>query len=344
MRSLQYTRIGAQPEIAEVPVPRPGEGEVLLRVLAAGACHSDLYLMNQEEAQYRHGLPLSLGHEGAGVVTDVGPGVDEAAIGESVLIHGAWGCGLCRHCAAGYENRCTALAEHGVQRPGLGGPGTMAEYLVVPQRHLVPLGDLSPVDAVPLTDAGLTSFHAIAAARPRLTAGSTALVIGVGGLGHLALQILRATTEATIIAIDRDPSRVQRATTEWGAHHGVVAGPEAARRVMGLTDGLGADMVLELVANDVTLALARESLAMAGDLVLVGVGTATLPLAFRSLPVDARVHLPFWGTHDELAQLVRLAHDGHVVSDVTTFSLDEAPRAYELLAAGEIPGRAVIVP
>lgn len=344
MRALHYPSIGSRPEIVHVPIPRPGDGEVVLRITAAGACHSDLHLMSQDESELKHGLPLRLGHEGAGTVAALGPGVDAVALGDAVLIHGAWGCGVCRDCRAGRENACSRLLEHGIRRPGLGGPGTMAEYLAVHQRHLVPQGDLSAVESVALTDAGLTSFHAVAATRDRLTPDATVVVVGVGGLGHLALQILRQTTGATIVAVDRDPARLRRAQEQWGAHHAFLADADTAARVRALTEGRGADAVLDLVASDATLSLARDVLAVAGDLVIVGVGTAALPVAFGSLPVDARVHLPYWGTRDELQELVSLAQRGELVSDVTVFPLDEAPRAYELLAQGLIPGRAVIVP
>src|SRR5690606_28688982 len=164
-------------------------------------------------------LPLTLGHEGAGVVAALGDGVAHLEIGESVAVYGPWGCGLCIKCSEGKENYCINAAAQGIQPPGLGAPGAMAEYLLVDSpRHLVPLGELDPVQNVSLTDAGLTPYHAIKNAMPKLGAGSTAVVIGTGGLGHVGIQILRAITGATVVALDVNDEKLELAR-EVGAHH-----------------------------------------------------------------------------------------------------------------------------
>jgi hypothetical protein len=138
VKALQYRAIGRAPEVVNVPDPTVGPGEVLLRVTAAGACHSDAFIISRSAEQYVFGpLPLTLGHECAGVVAEVGVGVDQVAVGEAVLVYPPWGCGVCRNCARGKENYC--LRPGGARPPGIAGPGAMAEYLLVDdQRHLVP--------------------------------------------------------------------------------------------------------------------------------------------------------------------------------------------------------------
>ena len=176
MRALQYRAIGGSPELVEIATPEPRPGEVRLRVSAAGACHSDLFVMGLPEAAYSFGLPLTLGHEGAGVVDAVGAGVAESLLGESVAVYGPWGCGRCARCARGEENYCGRAAALGIAPPGLGTPGAMAEHLIVDAvRHLVPLEGLDPVAAVALTDAGLTPYHAIKGSLEVLVPGTTAV-------------------------------------------------------------------------------------------------------------------------------------------------------------------------
>src|SRR6478735_6828674 len=203
MRAVQYRAIGAEPEVVDIPTPEPGPGQIRLRVTAAGLCHSDSFIMGLPAEQYVYGLPLTLGHEGAGVVDALGDGVRGVSVGDPVAVYGPWGCGLCHACARGAENYCPRAAELGIAPPGLGSPGAMAEYMLVDDvRHLVPLGDLDPVVNVSLTDAGLTPYHAIKNSLPKLGAGTFAVVIGTGGLGHVGIQILKALSPATVIAVD----------------------------------------------------------------------------------------------------------------------------------------------
>ena len=179
MKALQYRTIGQPPEVVEIDTPEPGPGQVRLKVTAAGVCHSDEYIMGLPENEYIYGLPLTLGHEGAGVVDRVGDGVQYIEEGTSMAVYGPWGCGICYECSSGRENYCRNAAKFGITPPGLGAPGAMAEYLIVDSpRHLLPLGDLDPVQNVSLTDAGLTPYHAIKGSLGKLPSGATAVVIG----------------------------------------------------------------------------------------------------------------------------------------------------------------------
>ncbi len=230
MKAVQYREIGRGPEVVQVDIPEPGPGQIRLKVTAAGLCHSDWFIMDLPEEAYIYGLPLTLGHEGAGIVDKLGAGVEGIELGASYAVYGPWGCGRCHACAQGRENYCPHAADLGIATPGLGAPGAVAEYLIVDDaRHLVPLGDLDPVAAVSLTDAGLTPYHAIVAAREKLRPGATVLTIGVGGLGHVGIQILRAISSATIISVDIDDDKLALAR-EVGAHHVVASGPTPPRR------------------------------------------------------------------------------------------------------------------
>lgn len=183
-------------------------------------------------------LPFTLGHENAGWVEAVGAGVDEVAAGDGMAVYGPWGCGRCRSCRLSAENYCEKQSEIGAFGGGLGLNGGMAEFMLVPDpRFLLPLGDLDPRDAAPLTDAALTPYHAVKRSLELLVPGSTAVVIGVGGLGHMAVQILRALSPSRVIAVDASREKLGLAT-DVGAHEALEAGDDAAVAILDLTDGL----------------------------------------------------------------------------------------------------------
>lgn len=346
MKALQITGWKKSPELREVAEPEPGPGQVVVRIGGAGACHSDLHLLHDfDEGMMPFTLPFTLGHENAGWVHAVGAGVEGLEIGTPVAVYGAWGCGMCGHCRAGMENYCDNAASLPVMGGGLGANGGMAEYLLVPSpRLLVPLDGLTPVDAAPLTDAGLTPYHAIARSRHLLVPGSTAVVIGAGGgLGHLAVQILAATTSAQVIAVDTSHDGLALAG-RVGATHGVVSGPDAAAEISEFTRGRGAEVILDFVGVDATLALAAASSRSLGHVTLVGIGGGSHNFNFFSQPYEVSFATTYWGSIIELMEVLALARDGHIHAEVQQVSLDDAANAYERLAAGEIHGRAVMVP
>lgn len=344
MRALQYRTIGADPEVVEIETPEPGPGQVRLKVTAAGVCHSDEFIMSLPEDQYIYGLPLTLGHEGAGIVDKLGDGAVGVEVGDSVAVYGPWGCGTCYTCSQGKENYCPHAAELGIAPPGLGAPGAMAEYMIVDNpRHLVPLGDLDPVAHVSLTDAGLTPYHAIKLALPKLVPGSVAVVIGAGGLGHVGIQILRAMTSATVVALDVNEDKLQLAK-DVGAHHAFLSDDAAVAAVKDLTGGRGAHAVFDFVGIQPTMTLGQAMIRVEGEQVLVGVGSGSLPVGMLDKPYEATVRSPYWGYRSELFEVLELARSGAIHVETEVFSLDDAPRAYKKLHAGELRGRAVIVP
>jgi propanol-preferring alcohol dehydrogenase len=344
MKALQYRTIGAAPEVVTVPEPEPGPGQVLLKVTAAGVCHSDIVVMSWPADTFPYELPLTLGHEGVGTVAALGDGVTGLGEGDSVAVYGPWGCGTCAKCAEGKENYCLRADALGIRPPGLGSPGAIAEYLLVDDpRHLVPLDGLDPVSAVPLTDAGLTPYHAIKRSLPKLVPGSTAVVIGTGGLGHVAIQLLRALTPARVIALDVSEDKL-RLAKQVGAHEAVLSDAAAATAVRTLTGGLGAEAVFDFVGAEPTVQTAGAVAAVEADVTIVGIGGASLPVGFGSLPFEVSVTAPYWGSRGELIEVLDLARSGAVSVHTETYSLDEAPLAYERLHAGKINGRAVILP
>ncbi|MGB2572579.1 NAD(P)-dependent alcohol dehydrogenase [Micromonospora citrea] len=344
MRAVRMTNPGVLEQV-EVPTPTAGAGEVLLAVGAVGLCHSDLHILDAPPGLFP--TPITLGHETAGTVEAVGAGVTGWTPGDRAAVYGIVGCGTCRGCLRGAENQCRRILPGGI---GLSRDGGLAEYVTVPARNLLHVGDMDLTQAAPLTDAGLTPYHAVELARPALRPGTFCVVIGIGGLGHMAVQILTATTAVRIIAVDTSVAALDLAT-RMGAHHVVQAGPEATQRIREIVGEApdGADVVIDCVGVDATLTTARTVVATGGKLLLVGLGGGTLPVhpvadAPPTLPLETTVEIPFWGTRAELQEVIALGRAGLITADVQTFPLERAPEAYDLLRRGEVHGRAVVVP
>ena len=337
MKAVQYREIGKGPEVVEIDKPTPGPGEVLLRITAAGLCHSDEFIMSLPA---EHFDVFRQAFDREGVVAELGPGVTGVEIGESVVVYGCWGCGVCEMCADGSEQLCL----RGMTSPGLGQPGAMAEYMIVDDvRHLVPIGDLDPVKAASLTDAALTPYSALAKVRHLTGAATTTVIIGAGGLGHVAIKLLRELTATRVIALDIGQERLDFAK-ECGAHEVLESDAEAAGKIRELTGGRGAHAILDFVGNDITGQLAVEAVSVGGAIVLAGAGGGGAKNGFATAPYDLTVSNSLWGRRSELIKLVEMAKRGQVDITTQTFSIDEAPHAYELLHEAKILGRAVIVP
>ena len=335
-------------EVRAVAVPEPAAGEVLVRVAAAGICESDVHLVHATTAMFP--LPLTLGHETAGFVEKLGAGVKGLQRGQAVLVAGIWGCGMCRACVEGRENACEYWARHAPipLGPGLGFPGGMAEFMVAPARSLFLLGDLDPVQAAPLADVGATSCHAINLARPQLRADATVAVIGSGGLGHMALQILRATTACRIIAIDADPAQLSAAKGH-GADETVLSDAHATQAILQMTDGLGAQAVFDFVGVSSTLALANAIVANYGALIVVGLGMGSFQLV-ADVPPSGK---PKWGvtlirpygaTRRDIFEVIGLMQNGKLKAGLERHPLAEALTVLTSLMQGRVRGRAVLLP
>jgi alcohol dehydrogenase, propanol-preferring len=348
MRALRLLDWKSEPVLQEVDQPEPGPGQVVIAVGGAGACHSDLHLMEDfEPGALPWNPPFTLGHENAGWVHSLGEGVDNLEVGQPVAVYGPWGCGRCVRCLAGFETYCEDLASAPVPGGGggLGLDGGMADYMLIPHaRFLVPLPDgLEPAAAAPLTDAALTPYHAIKRSLPKLAADSYAVVIGVGGLGQMGVQILRAMSGATVIAVDTRPEALEAAEAD-GADYTFLSEDTTAEQIREVTGGRGADVIIDCVGVDATLAMGAAAARQMGDLTIVGIGGGTLPVSFFSIPYEVSVQTTYWGSRQDLVEVLNLGGRGMIGSRVTTYSLDDAVSAYEALKSGDIEGRAVVVP
>lgn len=329
----------------EVPEPEPGPGQVVVKVGGAGLCHSDLHLIHDfEPGMMPWELPFTLGHENAGWVHALGAGVTGWEVGQPVAVYGPSGCGHCYRCVQGMDNLCENQSEVGAAGIGLGRDGGMAAYLLVRSpRLLVDIGSLDPAEAAPLTDAALTPYRAIKRALPALVPSSSVVVIGAGGLGHLAIQLLKHLTPARIVVVDRSAAALSLAE-DVGADARVLAGEDAVEQVRDATGGRGAEAVFDHVGADSTLQLAAAVARPFGHVSLVGIAGGSYPFGFFTAAPEVSFASSYWGSIPELVEVVALAQAGHLHVKVQRFGLDEAVDAYRQLAAGELAGRGVVVP
>jgi alcohol dehydrogenase, propanol-preferring len=344
MRAVRLDAPGAQLRLVELPLPEPAGTEVRIRVAACGVCRTDLHIV--DGSQPRVELPLTLGHEVAGWIDAIGPDAAKAArrarlkLGDPVLVFGGWGCGQCADCSAGAEQRCARS-----RAPGFQADGGYAEAMLVPDsRYLLPLGKLDPARAAPLADAGVTPFRAVRRAWPWLQPGARVLLIGCGGLGQFALQYVRlqhAGKDIHIAVREIDAGRLERAA-ELGADVGILEGDRAM--TIEALGGAPADVVLDFVGSDDTLALAADVVAPGGLVELVGEGAGSLRFGFDSPPIESWLTTVAWGGPDDLRQVVELARRGRLRWDVESVALEEASVAHERLRANEVSGRLVLVP
>jgi len=317
MRAVVLPSFHAPLELEERPVPAVRDGEVLVRVLACGVCHSDLHVADGYFSSSP--LPLVLGHEIAG----------ELESGERVLVYTPWGCGECRFCLATEEMICPDGKEAGMFQDG-----GYAEYVRVPaRRYIYPIGDLDPVQAAPLGCGGLTPYRAVKHARPWLGPGSRALVLGAGGLGQFGIQYLRLMTGAAVHA--GDPSAQKRARA-------LELGAEAAADPAELEGPYTA--VLDFVGSDDSLANAARLVERKGIAIVMGLFEGKIPFGLGLVPHEARFMSSIWGSRDELAELIALAQREHLEYTVETMPLEQAQDAHARLRRGEARGRIVLVP
>lgn len=345
MRAVVFENFQTFPILKEVEKPRPGSGEILLKVAGAGACHSDVAIYKD----FKKGFPgaqnpaFTLGHENSGWVEELGPNVEGFNIGDAYLVYGPVGCGMCRACSRGQDTYCENAALQPYAGIGLGRNGGMAEYVVVPARNLVPLGDADPIAAAPLADAGLTPYHAIKQALPHLGGGGRfALVIGLGGLGQIAVQILAALSGATIIATDLKEDAMRKA--EANGAIAVSGGPGQLERIREITGGRGVDAAFDFVGATATIRTATSVMGQGSKLIVVGIAGGVHEWSFFNTPYESQITNTYWGTVEDLHEVVAMYRAGQIHPEIETFSMDQALEAYRRLEAGQISGRAVVVP
>ena len=343
MQAVRFVGVGFPARLEDVPTPAPGPGQVLIKIGGAGVCHSDLHVM-EEELGFTP--PFTLGHENAGWVAGLGQGVTGFKEGDAVAVYGPWGCGRCHACQLSMENYCENWAQMGTFGGGLGSDGGMAEYMLVPSaRLLVGLGDLSPARAAPLSDAALTPYHAIQRALPALHAGTTVVVLGVGGLGHMAVQLLRVLAPVRIVAADVNDGRLQQAK-ELGADD-IVNNSDvdaAAERILRIVGPRGAGLVLDCVGVQSTIDLGARVLGRNSIWTILGLGSGHHDFRHGSTPYGTTMSIPYWGSRIELMEVIAMARDGRIHAETIEFPLTQAVEVYRTLKEGGIRGRAVLVP
>ncbi|MEV4623085.1 NAD(P)-dependent alcohol dehydrogenase [Asanoa sp. NPDC049573] len=341
MKAVRLHAYHQQPVVEDVPEPTvKGPFDVLVRIGGAGVCRTDLHIAEgQWAAAMAPQLPYTLGHENAGWVHEVGSAVSSVAVGDTVILHPTTTCGLCRACRAGDDMHCVNSSF-----PGLSHDGGMAEVLLTSERACVKLDPSTrPQDVAALADAGITAYHAVRKAVPLLYPGTTAVVIGAGGLGHIGIQCLAALTATKIIVVDRNPDALKLAE-QIGAHETVVADGTHVQAVQDLTGGRGADVVLDFVAEQGAEADAFAMTARAGSYFVIGYGGTVHIPTLDIISTERNIVGNIVGTYNDLAELMVLAQAGRVTLHTRTYPLDAALDAIQDLDAGRVRGRAILVP
>jgi NAD+-dependent secondary alcohol dehydrogenase Adh1 len=261
------------------------------------------------------------------------------AVGDTVILHPLVTCGLCRPCRAGDDMHCENSAF-----PGLSRDGGMAEYLLTSARACVKLDpSTQPQDVAALADAGITAYHAVRKAIPLLYPGTTAVVIGAGGLGHIGVQCLSALTATTIVVVDRNPDALKLAE-QIGADHTVVADGGQVEAVKDLTGGQGAHVVLDFVAEQGAEQDGWNMTRPAGSYFVIGYGGTLHIPTLDIISTERNIIGNIVGTYNDLAELMDLAEGGKVTLHTRTYPLAAATDALADLDAGRVRGRAILVP
>jgi NAD+-dependent secondary alcohol dehydrogenase Adh1 len=343
MRSAQVLSYGKPIALTEVPEPAVRDpNDVVVRIAGAGICRTDVHILHGElEAAFHPTLPLTLGHENSGWVHEVGPAVTHLSVGDPVIVHPAVTCGHCLACRSGADMHCPNWRFPGVD----GWPGGYAELMRTSARSLVRLPEgTDPAPLAPHADAGLTAMHAVRRLVPYTTPASTVVTFGAGGVGQIALQLLRLLTPARLVVVEIDPRRAETAA-RLGAHHVLELAPaQAADAVRDLTEGVGANIVLDLVGEGEVPQQAMTMLAKGGVYSIVGYGGFVriehLDMINRELTILGNQI----GSYADLVALMDFVSQGRVTIDSTLVPLDAADQVLHDVEAGRVSGRAVLVP
>ena len=341
MKAVRLHHYDERPTVEDVPEPQvTGPHDVVVRIGGAGLCRTDLHIIEGQWAS-RSGveLPYILGHENAGWVHEVGSAVENLAPGDTVIMHPLVTCGLCRACRAGDDMHCGKG-----DFPGIARDGGMAEFLKTGARAVVKLDpSLQPADVAALADAGLTAYHAVRKAAPMLYPGTRAVVIGAGGLGHIGIQSLKALTPAEIIVVDRSDAALKLAQ-QFGADHAVVADGTQVEKVQELTDGDGAEVVIDFVGERGAENDAWAMTKRAGSHYVIGYGGAVNVETIDIISTERNVVGNLVGTFNDLAELMTLAAQGKVRLHTQTYPLSAVNDAMDDLDGGRLQGRGILVP
>jgi len=331
MKAVRVHAYGKRPSVDEIAEPAvSGPLDVLVQVGAAGLCRTDLHIVEGQWAE-KSGvrLPYVIGHENAGWVREVGSAVTNVAPGDAVILHPLVTCGLCRPCRSGDDVHC-----ENSRFPGIDTDGGMAELLLTNARSVVKLaGGLEPAAVAALADAGLTAYHAVRKAVPLLHPGTTCVVIGAGGLGHIGIQCLLAMTAATVVVVD--PNEKARAlASDLGAHTVVASADEVDE----------AHVVLDFVGEQGAEKAGLAKTARAGSYYVIGYGgTIDIP-TIDLISTERNIIGNLVGSYNDLDELMTLAAQGKVTLHTKQYPLTAVNEAMDDLEAGRLQGRGILVP
>jgi len=341
MRAVRVHRYHEDPSIDDIGEPKlQGPLDVIVRIGGAGVCRTDLHIIEGQWDELQHpDLPYVIGHENAGWVQEVGEGVTNVAVGDTVILHPQPSCGLCLACRAGRDMQC-----ENAFFPGLDGhDGGMAEYMRTTARACVALDpSTNPADVAALADAGITAYHAVRKALPLLHPGTTAVVQGAGGLGHIGIQCLRALSGTRIVVVDRNPAALELAG-QIGADETVLADGNQVAAVQDLTGG-GATVVLDFVAEQGAEMDGWNMTGPGGSYFVIGYGGELRIPTLDFVATERNIVGNIVGTYTDLAELMVLAQDGKVTLHTQQYPLERAVDALHDLDAGKVRGRAILVP
>lgn len=341
MKAVRLHNYGERPAIEEVAEPEITDPlDVIVRIGGAGLCRTDLHII---EGQWKEKsgveLPYTLGHENAGWVQDVGSAVTNVAQGDAVIVHPLITCGLCRACRAGDDMHCEANLF-----PGISTNGGFAELLKTNARAVVKLPDgVEPKDVAAHADAGLTAYHAVKKAECLLYPGTTAVVIGAGGLGHIGIQSLKVLTAARVIVVDRSEGSLELAR-ECGADEVVLADGGEVEAIRERTNGLGAEAVIDFVGEGGALEDSIAMLREGGTHYVIGYGGVLSIPAIDIISAEINFVGNLVGTYNDLAELMTLQAEGKVSLHTSAYPLDAVNEAMDDLEEGRLHGRGILIP
>jgi NAD+-dependent secondary alcohol dehydrogenase Adh1 len=341
MKAVRLHEYGLRPVIEQVPEPTvSGPLDVIVRIGGAGLCRTDLHIV---EGQWRDKsnvtLPYTLGHENAGWVHAVGPAVENVAVGDTVIVHPLVTCGFCRACRAGDDMHCASGAF-----PGIDTDGGFAELLKTGARAVVKLDpQVRPQDVAALADAGLTAYHAVKKAVPILYPGTSAVVLGAGGLGHIGIQSLKALTATQVIVVDRSAAALELART-CGADHTVLADGSQIAAVKERTGGHGCEAVIDFVGEGGALEDGVAMLRRAGTYYVIGYGGVPTVPAIDIISTEINFAGNLVGTYNDLAELMTLNARREVTLRTQGYPLDAVNDAMDDLDHGRLHGRGILIP
>ncbi len=343
-RLYEYNEdIGTKPlSLEEVEEPTAdGPLDVVVKIGGAGLCRTDLHVIEGQWAPLTGiNLPYTPGHENAGWVEEVGSAVTNVEVGNAVIVHPLITCGLCRACRAGDDMHCENQAF-----PGIDTNGGFAQLLKTNARAVVKLPEgVEPQDVAAHADAGLTAYHAVKKAVPMLHPGTRAVVIGAGGLGHIGIQSLKALCATEIIVVDQSEEALEGAK-RLGADHAVVADGSQVETVTEMTDGLGAEVVLDFVGEKGAQVDGWNMTHAAGSHFIIGYGGKIEIPTIDIISTERNIIGNLVGTYNDLAELMTLQAQGKVSLQTHTYSLDEINDAINDLNNGRVPGgRGILIP